>query len=157
MRSDGVQHKPLLGHSYPKRLLEWEEGKRQWARGLRFNYAEEKWVLLDDVGVDTWEEWEGDRPDPDDYMPDWPEAERTHYQMYETCSEGTPISPVTDSPEKLACWLADHGASAFAGMTATYEQWLAMIDEGSSVSMVVSDGRLMSGVEAIGEDAGAGQ
>jgi len=47
--------------------------------------------------------------------------------MYETCTEGTPISPVMDSLETLARWLADNGASAFGEMTATYEQWLKII------------------------------
>ena len=44
-----------------------------------------------------------------------PIEERTHYQMYETCTEGTPISPVMETPENLARWLADNGASAFGG------------------------------------------
>lgn len=60
-------------------------------------------------------------------MPSWPESERTHFQMYETTSEGTPISPALPTGEELARWLADHGASAFGTMTATYEQWLAVI------------------------------
>jgi len=45
--------------------------------------------------------------------------------MYENTSEGTPISPPFETPEELARWLADNNASAFGGMTATYEQWLA--------------------------------
>jgi len=82
-------------------------------------------------------------------MPEWPESERTHIQMYETCSEGTPISPVMDDPEKLAHWLADNGASAFGGMTATYEQWLATIQQGFAVSLVYSPGGgIQSGVAA---------
>lgn len=82
-----------------------------------------------------------------DVMPDWPLKERTHWQMYETTTEGTPISPVCDSPEALAQWLADNKASAFAGMTATYEQWLAMIHEGSALSMILDHGVMRSGVE----------
>ena len=38
-------------------------------------------------------------------MPQWPKHERTHLQMYETCTEGTPISPVRETPEELARWL----------------------------------------------------
>lgn len=49
----------------------------------------------------SYEEYAGPRPDASDYMPDWPEAERTHYQMYENTSEGTPISPVMATPEDL--------------------------------------------------------
>ena len=85
-------------------------------------------------------------------MPDWPEAERTHYQMYESVTEGTPISPVMKSPETLARWLADNKASAGPYATATYDQWLAMIEAGSSVCSFVMNrgtGEIMSGVEAV--------
>lgn len=82
-------------------------------------------------------------------MPGWSDAERTHWQMYETCSEGTPISPAFATPEELAWWLADSGASAFGNMTASYSAWLATLRSGSAISAVVtSDGHLMSGVEA---------
>lgn len=49
------------------------------------------------------------------------------YQMWETTSEGSPISPVMESPDDLAHWLADNNASAFGSDTASYDQWLAMI------------------------------
>ena len=87
-----------------------------------------------------------------DVMPQWPDAERTHYQMYESVTEGTPISPVMETPEALAHWLADNKASAGPYATATYDQWLAMIKIGSSVGSFVMDcaaGEIMSGVEAV--------
>lgn len=78
---------------------------------------------------------------------EWPEGTATMLCMYEDTSEGTPISPAFETPEKLARWLADNKASAFGGMTATYEQWLATCREGYSVGMVMAGGRMMSGVE----------
>ena len=82
-------------------------------------------------------------------MPDWSPAVRTHYQMHETTSEGTPISPIMETPEALARWLADNNASAFAGMGATYEQWLATITRGSAVSAAYLPGKgFISGVAA---------
>ena len=86
-----------------------------------------------------------------DVMPQWPESERTHYQMYESVTEGTPISPVMESPEALARWLADNKASAGPYATATYDQWLVMI-AGSSIGSFVGNratGETMSGVEAV--------
>ena len=68
------------------------------------------------------------------------------WQMWETTSEGSPISPVFATPEELARWLADSGASAFGDMTATREQWLSTIREGGAVSAVMEGGRLTSGV-----------
>lgn len=91
-----------------------------------------------------------ERPDPDDYMPDFPEGTATGWCMYETTSEGTPISPVLETPEALALWLADNGASTFANSTATYEQWLRMIQgPGWAPSAVGVGGVVMSGVEFV--------
>jgi hypothetical protein len=73
-----------------------------------------------------------DRPSTSagDRMPPWPPAERTHLQMYERTSKGTPLSPPCASAKDLAKWLADHHADAGAGQTATEVDWLAMIESG---------------------------
>lgn len=86
-------------------------------------------------------------PDKNDFMPDWADSEKTHLMMYETCSEGTPISPAFATPEELARWLADTGASSFGSMTATYEQWLATCRRGWAVSAVMDSKGFRSGVE----------
>ncbi len=93
-------------------------------------------------------EYFGGAPDQTEYMPDWSEAEADHLMMYETTSEGTPISPAFKTPEELARWLADNNASAFGGEGATYEQWLGTIGRGWAPSAVVIGGKMMSGVEA---------
>ncbi len=73
------------------------------------------------------------------------------WQMWETTSEGSPISPVCESPEALAQWLADNRASTFGNMTATYEQWLKMIQVGHAFSMMVDSRGMQSGVTAVAE------
>jgi len=81
-------------------------------------------------------------------MPQWDEAERTHYQMYENVTEGTPISPVMESPEALARWLADNDANAGAFRTATYEQWLRICQGGYAPSFIYTPEKgLISGFE----------
>lgn len=71
------------------------------------------------------------------------------WQMWETTSEGSPISPVFATPEELARWLADNGASTFGSDTGTYEQWLRMITgAGWAPSAVVDERGVRSGVEA---------
>lgn len=89
----------------------------------------------------------------------WPEAERTHYMMYEdTTDEGTPISPAMESPEALAQWLTDNKASAFGHSTATYEQWLPICRGGWAPSMVYDNRNgLRSGVEAMSEPVLSGR
>lgn len=81
-----------------------------------------------------YEAWEAEEPPAGD-----------GYQVWETVSEGSPISPVFAHPPALAAWMAverpDEG---------TAEQWLAMIMKGDSVgSMVLMDGEFMSGVAAV--------
>ncbi|MEH6575658.1 MAG: hypothetical protein V7731_01145 [Amphritea sp.] len=110
--------------------------------------------LLDDYywAARDWLEGEGDQPQTDNYMPYWHNYQRTHYQMYEVTSEGTPISPVMDSPENLARWLVDNQVSAFAGQTATYEQWLKVCQGHQAVSGVIVDGVFKSGLVLLDDD-----
>jgi hypothetical protein len=75
-------------------------------------------------------------------------SEGDGWQMWETTSEGSPISPVFASPDALARWLADSKASTFGDATATYDEWLGMINNGSAVDLVIENGEMKSGVEA---------
>lgn len=143
---------PLFDGGYEDGAAEWDEGYAKWQSGFKRSYSHEgKWVAREPEDNMRFTEWSGERPSPDDYMPSWPEAARTHLMMYETTSEGTPISPAFATAEELAHWLANTGASSFADMTATYEQWLHVAKGGFAPSMVISDGRMMSGVEFLAE------
>lgn len=71
------------------------------------------------------------------------------WQMWETTTAGSPMSPVFATPEELARWLADNKASAFGRSTATYEQWLGMIWSGHAPSMVADGQGIRSGVEFV--------
>lgn len=144
-------YKPLLGSSFKESLKDWEEGKKQWYNGFRESWDDKKpWKPKEEDELEmSYEEWGGEKPVKEDYMPEWDEKELTHIQMYEDTSEGTPISPVFDNAEDMAKWLADNNASAFGSMTATYEQWLSTINAGWSPSMVADRNGLRSGVEAL--------
>lgn len=147
---------PLLDN-FNERVQEWDIGKKMWDDGYVHDYSKgldgDYWKLRNSTrqsdDTATFEEWDGERPVKGEYMPAWPKESRTHYQMYETCTEGTPISPVFEDPEKLARWLADNGASAFGHMTATYEQWLNIARDGWAPSAVSHNGKLESGVAAL--------
>jgi hypothetical protein len=58
-------------------------------------------------------EWFSDWPRAEEYRPAHREKP-THYQMYETVSEGTPVSPVFATPGKLEAWLVEQGHSQHA-------------------------------------------
>ena len=138
-----------LRDGYQEDLVAWEHEMQDLNRRKAEALKEGNQRIIDDI--DQSQTWHLEaRPDPCKYMPDFPEELRKYYQMYETCSEGTPISPKFAIPEDLARWLADNRASSFADMTATYEEWLRMITgPGWSVS-AASDGvhGLISGVQA---------
>lgn len=77
------------------------------------------------------------------------------YQLWSTTTAGHPMSPVFDSPEKLATYLVDNKVSSFADETCTYEQWLRFIKgPGWAPSAIAIDGELKSGVEGICYQAG---
>ena len=150
-KNENGHYEPLEGYSFKEKLSEWEEGKQKWEEGLRENWfpkeGESKWKpKSDDEMKMSWEEWTGRKPIESDYMPDWDESEKTHLQMYENTTEGTPISPIMNTPEELAKWIADNNASYFAGEGATYEQWPNTIKAGYAPSAVMMNGVLSSGV-----------
>jgi hypothetical protein len=138
-------YKPLYGRSWSEEAAEWDRENAEWNAGQRPTY----WSDDGTPEARFFDQRHGPRPFSGDYMPDWPESERTHWQMYEDTSEGTPISPVMESPEALARWLADNGASAFGQQTASYEAWLGMIERGSAPSMILSAEGVESGVSAL--------
>lgn len=54
-------------------------------------------------------EWNGEPPDPEYYRPAWKDEEATWYQVYETVSEGTPVTPPFATKEELVDYLVASG------------------------------------------------
>jgi hypothetical protein len=79
-------------------------------------------------------EWDGEEVNP----PKGP-----GYQMWENVSEGSPVSPVFATADELAHWLGEHCSE-----TGNYYEWQAMIEEGYAPSLVMTGGRIMTGVQA---------
>lgn len=89
----------LFDRTYAEAVAEWE------AERLEFEQAPEPGY--------SFEEWNGRAPNPSYYRPEWKE-EPTHYQIYETVSEGTPTSPVFASLKVMRAWLIHKGYSVKA-------------------------------------------
>lgn len=69
------------------------------------------------------------------------------YQLWETVSEGSPVSPVFDTPEDLARWLVRNPHGIDKGTS--YETWLAFIrGPGWAPSMALESGIVKSGVSS---------
>lgn len=72
------------------------------------------------------------------------------YQIWQTVSEGSPISPVFATPEELAAHMATTRWGADSGTP--YETWLKFINgPGWSPSMVSVGGEIVDGVTAVTE------
>ena len=134
------------GKSLFEETVEWDGGAAKWLEGLRDDF-DGGWVPREKDDGDTYEEWAGARPEPNEYTPIWSDEQRTHFMLYEDVSEGTPISPAFTTREELARWLADTGVRGGTGETATYEQWLAVIDQGYALDAVLTAAGWHSGVE----------
>lgn len=132
---------------------QWDIEVKQYEKGFLKSYKDGvEWEPRGpELRYTTFEKYHGPRPSSANHMPKWADEERTHYQMYEDTSEGTPISPVMETPEELAQWLVDNNASSFGAMTATYEQWLSICKGGWAPSAVIVGGVMQSGVAFTGD------
>jgi hypothetical protein len=74
------------------------------------------------------------------------------YQIWETVSEGSPVSPVFATPEELARWMIVPGKDTTVTKGTTYEQWMGFLKVGWAPSGY-SDAEhgYQDGVRAIGD------
>jgi len=132
---------PLYEGSYSEALESWAEGRKQWSRGLQDDWSRGWKKKNPEYKGMQYFGYAGQRPFKDAYMPEWADEEKTYYQMYEDTTEGTPISPVMVSPEKLARWLTDTNASFFGDKTTTYEHWFYICGGGCGPPIFVTDAK----------------
>jgi len=102
-----VCYRPLFDQDYDSAAREWLDGLLAWeadkagerTKAERSKYYERYF----------WD-WHGRPPDKDSYRADaWTPEQATHFQMYETVSEGTPVSPVFATRDELIDYLMNHG------------------------------------------------
>jgi len=86
-----------------------------------YSYSVRRFDSEEIFSLEGW--FTGGRPKRVDFMPDWSEDEKTHYQMYEFRSKGTPVSPVMETPELLANWMTNDSKNN-ADSQESYEVWL---------------------------------
>jgi len=109
----------------------------------------EKWGLCEICGG------HGDDPATREASEAWEKTEPPKgdgWQLWETVSEGSPVSPVFATPEELADWLVTPGNDTSVTEGTTREQWLKMIKAGWAPSMVLSEKGMQSGVAFVGDE-----
>jgi hypothetical protein len=99
----GRCYQPLYDEDFETRAREWKEGFAAWERGERPEYCSGE-----SRDLEYWE-YEGDPPDRKYYRPKWSEDEMTHFAVYETVSEGAPVTPAFATKEELVDYLVEHG------------------------------------------------
>ena len=124
--------------SYLKKLTKWIENHQLWERG---EHPDRKNAEVHQR-CRYYAEWGGDPPRVEDYMPDWPEEERTAFALYETVSEGTPLTPAFSTKEELIQHLVKCGDSWGNRWTQKQAERF-VLDTGGCPSAVTVDGKLV--------------
>lgn len=96
----------------------------------------------------------GQAPDKNDYVPDWPKGTATWFQVYQTVSEGSPVTPPFATREELVEYLVKHGdfwsqQDGKGGFSLKAAEAFVMGD-GWVPSMVVENGQITQGIEIAG-------
>jgi hypothetical protein len=89
------EFKPLYDQDYSSACEEWYGAASKWVPDEHYQWYHEA---------------EGNPPDEDSYRSrKWTPEEATHYQVYETVSEGTPVTPAFATKEELIEYLVKFG------------------------------------------------
>lgn len=94
-KDENGDYLPLHGKSFKDAAAEWKADFQAWERGERPDYCTKE----EDRSLEYWE-WNGPPPDRKNYV-DYGGAECTWFQVYETVSEGTPVTPPFATREEL--------------------------------------------------------
>lgn len=157
---------PMYDQSYDEARAEWVEGLRAWNAGE--DKRREEYKNDDGSYMDYWI-WYGQPPEREYYRP-WKDDEATWFQLWETVSEGTPVTPPFATKQELADYLAANGdewdqkrcldphSCRLFGLTLGKPGWgkekaeRFVFGSGWAPSMVVADGKVMDGVTAVTSD-----
>lgn len=104
-KDDYGDYLPMFDEDYDSASLRWIEELTAWERGEHPARAE-----AEADGLRFFWDYAGPSPDRQEYRPKF-DAEPTCYQLYETVSVGTPISPVFATREEFMQYLLGLGHS----------------------------------------------
>jgi hypothetical protein len=127
-KNDNGSYKPMFDKFYGDALNEWIENNKKWENGTHEDLIKNP-KLKDEYPF--YAMWNGNPPDVEYYhTKKYNEEELTHIQLYQTTSEGTPISPVFKANEldKL-CEYAAENCTTFASFKASKEEWYRILSD----------------------------
>ena len=101
-KNDDGEYKSMHDEEFDPALEAWLEGYRLWKAGEHPEQKDEYWR-----DRNYWD-WDGPPPDPENYRPAF-NAEPTWFQVYQTVSEGSPVTPPFATKEELVDYLVENG------------------------------------------------
>lgn len=127
-KSDGTWQ-PMFDSFYLDALDEWLKDHKKWMNGTHQDLKKDPSLKEE---YPFYAMYHGDPPDVAYFQTRKFKAEDlTHIQLYESTTEGTPLSPVfkADELEKLCEWAAEN-ATTFGRHKTTKEGWIKMLTDG---------------------------
>lgn len=103
-RNGQLGFQPMFDSTFESAAEEWKEEFTKWQAGERPSYYSEE------EGEPTREFWEWHGMPPErEYYRSWKDEEATWFQVWETVSEGTPVTPPFATKEELIDYLVANG------------------------------------------------
>ena len=143
-KDDSGVDQPMFDMTFMDAAKQWKEDFAAWERGERSSYFEER-------DGEPYEFWEyNENPPNRKYYRPWADQEATWFQLWQTVSEGSPVSPPFATMEELIQHLAKHGDDWDAKRG--HGGWgvdraRAFCADGWAPSMAITDGKIMEGTE----------
>jgi len=162
-KRDRGGYQPMFDRVASERFIEWLKEFEDFKRDDLEKSAKEYGYDINDP-YSAYCDWNGEPPDPHYYRPSWDESEATWWQVYETVSEGTPVTPPFETQDELIDYLVENGdywdqmrRNEKRGhfMSTSSDPWSREMAEkfvkgpGWAPSAVIVDGVVKSGVEAL--------
>lgn len=152
------RYQPLYDQPYKEAIAEWLKDHLLWVDGKHPDQLDGT-----AAGYENYADWGGNAPDVKYYRPNWKEEDRTWFQVYETVSEGTPVTPPFATKEELVEYLVTNGdlwdqrRRAEGNTIMNCDPWSRKTAEhfvygtGWAPSMIMDSQGLRSGVEAMAD------
>jgi hypothetical protein len=107
----GKCYQPLYDSDAETAWKEWLEEFTAWCNGGLAECIKDNpgYVYSLDEPYRTFCEWHGEPPDPKYYHRPFAEGEATWFQVYQTVSEGSPVTPPFSTKEELVDYLVANG------------------------------------------------
>lgn len=152
-RRNAEGYQPLFDESAQEAWEEWFSEYQKWLDSEHEKTIKEH----PDLGYSSEKpykdfcSWRGEPPSPDYYRPKWDQKDMTWFQLYETVSEGTPLSPPFSTQDELIDYLFANG-DFWEGQWTRERAEKFVKGSGWAPSMVVENGKVMDGVEFVTRD-----